>query len=152
VLTERHDVDWPFPGNGRLGELVHCLSGHVDKMIFALWLCGISIGNLEDDGSSFLLDVIEEVFWRVKDVQKEMDRLFFLGAIKKLKRGVAASDTSDVLPVDLEVVRETAESQCVLPSDPARDFSYVLPTILSGFLPTYHSQRPCEGVLGVAPG
>lgn len=130
---------------------MHRFSGHVDKMVFALWLCGISIGDLEDDGTGFLLDVIEEVLWRVEYIQKKMDRLLFLGAIKKLERGVAAGDTCNILAVDLEVVREAAESQCVLPSDPAVDVSSVLSTVSLGCLPTCHLQRPCEGVLGVAP-
>ena len=89
---------------------MHRLSGHVDKVVFALWLCGVSIGDLEDDGTGFLLDVIEEILWRVEYIQKEMDRFFLLCAVKKLERGIAAGDTRDILAMDLEVVREAAES------------------------------------------
>lgn len=97
---------------------MHRLSGHVDKVVFALWLCGVSIGDLEDDGTGFLLDMVEEMFWRVEYIQKEMDRFLLLGAVKKLERGIAAGDTRDILAMDFEVVREAAESQCVLPSNP----------------------------------
>lgn len=38
---------------------MHRLARHVDEVVFALWLGSISIGDLENNCSSFLLDVIE---------------------------------------------------------------------------------------------
>lgn len=108
---------------------MHRFSSHVDEMVLTLWLGGVSIGDLENDGTGFLFDVVEEVLWRLEDVQEEMYRLFFLSTIEKLKRRVATGDTSDVLAVDLEVVREPAESQCVLPSNPAPRISSMLLTL-----------------------
>lgn len=98
---------------------MHCLASHVYKMIIALWFWGISICDLKDNGTSLFFDVVKQVFWRIKNVEKEMDRLLLLDAVKQLKGRVAASNTSDVLSVNLEVVCVAAESQCVLPSDPA---------------------------------
>lgn len=69
--------------------------------------------------------MLEEILRRFEDIQQKVDRFFFLGAIEKLERSVAASHTSNVLAVDLEVVCKPTESQSVFPANPNRVFSTV---------------------------
>ena len=66
-----------------------------------------------------------------------MDRFLFLGAIEKLERSVAASHTSNVLAVDLEVVRIPTESQSVFPTNPKMAISMVTKCLYDA--PTYIS-------------
>lgn len=104
---------------------MHRFDRHIDKVVLALWLRDISVCNFQDDRSSFFLDMLEEILGRVEDIQQEVNRFFFLGAIEKLERSVAASHTSNVLAVDLEVVCKPTESQSVFPANPNRVFSTV---------------------------
>jgi hypothetical protein len=118
-LTEWHNVYRPLSSYRCFRELVHCFAGHVNKVVFALWLSGISISDLKNDCTSFFLDVIKQVLWRLKDIEKEVNRLLFLGTVKELERCITAGDTGNVLAVNLEVVGVATEGECVLPPNPA---------------------------------
>lgn len=115
---------------------MHRLARHVDEVVFALWLGSISIGDLENNCSSFLLDVIEQIFWRIEDVEEKVDGLFLLSTIEKLKGRVAAGDAGDVLAVDFEIIGVATESKRVFPADPPSSQRIVQSTLSTRL--TYH--------------
>jgi hypothetical protein len=45
---------------------MHGPDGHVDEVVFAFWLGGIAICDLQDDSAGFFLDVIKQILRRVE--------------------------------------------------------------------------------------
>lgn len=109
-LTEWHNIYRPLSSYRCFRELVHCFAGHVNKVVFTLRFGDISISNLKNDCASFFLDVVEQILWRIEDIEKEVNGLLFLCAVKELERCVTAGDAGDVLAVNLEVVGVATES------------------------------------------
>lgn len=102
---------------------MHGFTGHVDEKILAVRLRSVSISDLQDDCTSFFLDVIEEIIWRIQHIEKEMDRLLFLNTIENREGSGATSNLGDVLSMKLESICIAAESKSVLPPDPRQFIS-----------------------------
>lgn len=116
---------------------MHGLSSHVHEEIFTLGLRGVTISYLEDNCTSFLLDVVKQVIRRVKYIKKEVDRLLLLGTIKYSERSGAAGDLCNILAMKLESVCVTTEGKSVVPSNPSGSIS--IESVTMSLIPTYMS-------------